>query len=97
MIEVGRHKNLPKEIRFCPFCPDKMETEAHFLFECLPYNLIREKMLLTTNILIPNFNYYHIEYKMQHLLSEMDSSVVNFIAHASQLREFLTNKHKMVG
>ena len=34
MIEVGRHQNIPKEFRFCPFCPNKVETEAHFLLEC---------------------------------------------------------------
>ena len=28
MIEAGRYKNIPKEMRFCPFCPNKVETES---------------------------------------------------------------------
>ena len=35
-IETGRHA-IPKthrEKRFCPFCPEMVEDEHHFLFEC---------------------------------------------------------------
>ena len=34
MIEKGRHSNIDKSLRFCPFCPDKIEDEKHFLLEC---------------------------------------------------------------
>ena len=35
MIETGRHDKIPKEMRFCPFCPTLDETEIYFLFQCL--------------------------------------------------------------
>ena len=35
IIEVGRYTNIPKEMRFCHFCPNMAETEAHFLFYCI--------------------------------------------------------------
>ena len=96
MIEVGRHKNIPKEFRFCPFCPNKVETETHFLLECSAYKLLRERMLYSINARIPNFKYYPEKYKIQHLLSQLDFSVTNYIVLAWELRDFLKNKHKMV-
>ena len=40
MIEKGRHQNIDKNLRFCPFCIDKVEDEKHFLLECPTYKLI---------------------------------------------------------
>ena len=97
MIEVGRHHNIPKEFRFCPFCSTKVETEAHFLLECPVYNTLREKMLCSINAQIPNFKYYPEIYQIQHLLSREDLLVTNYIVLAGELREFLTNKNKTVG
>ena len=53
MIEVGRHKNIPKENRFCPFCPNSIETEIHFLFHCSVYSIMRETFLKTVTITQP--------------------------------------------
>ena len=41
MIETGRHKKLPKERRFCPFCPKAVENESHFLLRCPMYAHLR--------------------------------------------------------
>ena len=35
MIELSRHRKIHKELRFCQFCPDKVETEAHSLIHLL--------------------------------------------------------------
>ena len=43
-IEVGRYTNIPKEMRFCHFCPNMVETESHFLFYCTAYKPIRTTM-----------------------------------------------------
>ena len=32
MIEVGRYNNTPRDQRFCPFCPNIVEDERHFMF-----------------------------------------------------------------
>lgn len=34
LIEKGRHQNIDKELRFCPFCRDVVEDEIHFLLKC---------------------------------------------------------------
>ena len=88
MIEVGRHKNIPKELHFCPYCPNKVETEAHFLLECSVYKLLREEMMHRIDLMNKNFKYYPEEYKLQYLLFEMDLSVSNYIVLAWELRLF---------
>ena len=35
MIEVGRHRGINKNNRTCPFCPESVENEYHFLLICL--------------------------------------------------------------
>ena len=42
MIEKGRHRNIDKELRFCPFCTDKIEDEIHFLLQCKNFAVNRE-------------------------------------------------------
>ena len=39
MIEEGRHRRplMPREERICPHCPGLIETEEHFLMECIGY------------------------------------------------------------
>ena len=48
MIEKGRYSNLDKEQRFCPFCPDSIEDEKHFLTECKAYK--NERRIFYTDI-----------------------------------------------
>ena len=36
-IESGRYENLQVHQRVCPFCPNKIEDEAHFLLYCNEY------------------------------------------------------------
>ena len=32
-IEKGRHQNVPLSDRSCPFCPEHLENELHFLIK----------------------------------------------------------------
>ena len=57
-IEKGRYNGIPKELRFCPFCPKRVETEVHFLIECPLYQNIRDEMLMTITGEKPSFFYY---------------------------------------
>lgn len=34
MIETGRHKGIEASLRHCPFCPNTVENEIHFLLDC---------------------------------------------------------------
>ena len=42
MIERGRHLGILKDLRFCPFCPEHIEDEIHFLIKCKCYNAVRK-------------------------------------------------------
>ena len=49
MIEVGRHKRVPKEERLCPLCPNPVvEDEIHFLLNCQSLNDIRKTLFVIT-------------------------------------------------
>ena len=90
MIETGRHKNIPKELRFCPFCPCAVETEIHFLLLCPVYNSLRSEMMLPINILKPSFIFYTNEEKFHFLLSNIDKfNTYKYISKAFELRTFL--------
>jgi hypothetical protein len=97
MIETGRHKKIPKELRFCPFCPGAVETEMHFLLLCPVYNSLRTEMMLPISILKPSFTFYTKEEQFQFLLSNIDKfSTGKYISKAFELRTFLCSYPKML-
>lgn len=96
MIEVGRHSGIPKEQRFCPFCPSWVENEAHFLFCCPTYKHLRGRYLN------PVFNSHGITFRhlphdarLQILLNNPDQNTCKFIALSMDLRQFLTAKPRI--
>ena len=61
MIEKGRHRNVDESLRFCPFCPNTVEDEIHFLLQCkcTCYVAHRDVLFKTVveEIKVPNFIY----------------------------------------
>jgi hypothetical protein len=57
-IETDRYLNKPKDERFCPFCPDQVENQYHFLFHCPKYTTNRtiffKQIKATTNLPDPD-------------------------------------------
>ena len=45
LIESGRHLKLDQNLRVCPFCPNEIEDEMHFLLFCPTYKELRTKLL----------------------------------------------------
>ena len=47
MIETGRYRRpkIPRNERFCPFCPGFVESETHFLLHCDKYAKLRESYI----------------------------------------------------
>lgn len=95
MIETGRHSDIPKEQRYCPFCQNKVETEIHFLTDCPVYNPMRTKLIAAVNLVNPFFKFYTKEQKFSHLLSNVNQKEISdFIYKSFELRTFLTASPK---
>ena len=94
MIEVGRHDDTAQEERFCPFCPQAVEHESHFMFTCPTYSHLRERYLKPVTNDIRSFHYLPHDRRMQMLLSSMEQGTCKFIASSLDLRKFLVSKPK---
>ena len=57
MIEKGRYENMQLCDRSCPFCPDQIEDEFHFLIKCPIYTELRTKMLENIKDIVYGFYY----------------------------------------
>ena len=90
-IETGHHNTTPKELQFCLFCTNHVETETHFLFYCPVYKMLRETLTKDNS---ENFKYYTDDQKLQQLLTNTGKMTVTYISKALDLREFLLAKHK---
>ena len=89
MIEIGRHKKIPKHLRFCQFCPNEVETEKNFLLHCSTYKEIRKKMITDAGLKNPCFRQYWENQKFQYLLSNVEKHTSAYIINAFEIREFL--------
>ena len=96
MIEVGRHRGLGNRgERLCPFCPDQVEDETHFLLFCPAY--IYQRQIFLDPITNQNYNFKNLSVaeKLEFLMCKMDRDLCTFIANSMDIREFLINKPKM--
>ena len=92
MIETGRHHKtpIPKEQRFCPFCPNLVEI--HFLLQYPTYNVFRNKLYRTLNN--PIFQLFAIHEKLEHLMTHLDENIVKYIIDSFEVRTFLITHPK---
>ena len=96
MIEVGCHRGLGNRgERLCPFCPDQVEDESHFLLFCPAYRYQRQMIL--DPITNPNYNFRNLSalQGLEFLMCMMDKDLCTFIANSMDIREYLINKPKM--
>ena len=91
MIEVGRHQGKDRHERYCPFCPNHVETEFHFLFHCPIYRSQREEFITPITNRIHNFSFLPENQKLELILCSMDEDVCKFISISTEIREFLVN------
>ncbi len=97
MIEKGRHKQIDRNQRYCPFCPDSIEDEMHFLLKCEAYKFSRPEFLESAQKLIPSFNSQNVTQKFISLVNSTPMITSQFVYKASEMREFLLRKHKVLG
>ena len=88
-IEIGRYTRIPREERYCPFCPNSVEDENHFLFKCAQYTVERNLLLQTVQSITPSFQFYTQEIKLTYLMTreETINQVAKFIFKAFEDRE----------
>ena len=92
MIEKGRYENMQLNDRRCPFCPDQIENEFHFLIKCPVYTELRRKLLDDINDVVLGFFYPQDEnFLFWFLLKNplIANYTGNFIRLSMELRTFL--------
>ena len=100
MIEKGRHRNIDKSLRFCPFCPNIVEDEIHFLIKCkcTCYSAARDVLFKTVveENKVPNFIYLETREQFKILLTHPDvvQHTAQYITKTMAIRDFLIAKHK---
>ena len=89
MIEVGRHNNIPRTKRFCPFCQETVEDEIHFLTTCKQYTPLRSTILRKCRDIKPNFPYYTNQQKFIFIMTcpLLTYDLAKFVSNATKLRE----------
>ena len=81
MIEEGRHKRpvVPRNERFCPHCPTVVESEKHFLINCIAYN--RNNLFQKVAETYPRFGQLSDESKFIFLMSQENQLLTQEIIH----------------
>lgn len=84
LIESGRHRNIPRQLRTCPVCRNDIEDEYHFILVCPLYYDLRYKYIKSYFRLNPSV------FKLINLLSSTNtkdlSNLGKFVHHANILR-----------
>ena len=96
-MEKGRHQNIIQSDRKCPFCPEEIEDEFHFLIKCPIYKFLRKNLFDDINVLCIGFVYPPDEkFLMWFLLNNpiISESTAKHIRLSIELRAFLLEQHK---
>ena len=89
MIEKGRYTGLKPEERLCPFCPNLVEDEIHFLLNCHTYKNIREILMEKVHNENFLFQFFSVEQQFRYLLAKFCHLTADFIYKTLELRDFL--------
>ena len=91
MIEIGRHKKLPKEERICQICHDGIEDEIHFLIKCKTLQQLRQPLLASCYESKPNFDFYTDKEKFIFIMTtpHLMGNVSKFVYSAFKERELI--------
>ena len=92
MIEKGRHQNVNKEKRYCPFCPGIVEDEKHFLLKCKTYSPFRCELLREVKNHCP---WIPDDIKFIALVNDNPFLTSKFIYKSLELRQFLMARHRV--
>ena len=96
MIEKGRHLNIERQCRLCPFCPRVLENEMHFLLDCSCLSKIRAELFEKEYEVLPHFRNINNEQKFVLLLSvsKFISITAKYARRMMEVRNFLLENYK---
>jgi len=92
MIEKGRHEKIERDSRFCPFCPQQVEDEQHFLIDCECYTGYRNILFQKIAETVISFPYIDKAQQFSILMNTSNNTsnlTAQFISKAMILRESL--------
>ena len=95
MIEKGRHQKIERNARFCPFCPQQIEDENHFLIDCKCFSKLRNDLFDKIGRVVISFPYVNKTQKFNILMttSNISALTAQYVSAALKLRESLMPKH----
>lgn len=96
MIEKGRHQKLDRNHRFCPFCPDVVEDEIHFLLKCKTYQSLRREFLADARKDIPSLSQQCDVQKFCSLMNLTPHITSQFLYKSLELREFILRNYRLL-
>ena len=98
MIEKGRHQRIDKNLRFCPFCPNCVEDEMHFLMDCKCFAIHRKGFFTKINETIRdnNLQFQNRKEKFVTLLSNRDiiPHTAQYLVQTMYVRDLLLENYK---
>ena len=96
MIEKGRHLKIDKNERFCKFCPNSVEDEAHFLISCETFKTHRRELFRTASEFSKDFIALDNKLQFITLLNSPNiiQSTAKYLYRTLQIRDFLLKNPK---
>ena len=92
-IEIGRYKNQPINERLCPFCPDQIEDEFHFLFVCVNNELLRKDWTTAIKDKKPDIEYMDYSKQLEAIFYHCFRTTAKFLSKSLRLRKDQISKN----
>ena len=84
---------VPREQRFCPFCPTSVEDESHFLTQCSSYTN-RDELYSIIENQVPQFATLNAQAKFIFMMSQ-ENKLLNYKL-VYTIHEWLTERIKNI-
>ena len=96
MIEKGRHLKIEINKRYCPFCPNHIEDEIHFLFVCKTFEKHRKIFLKKIENIIGSDLGITSELKLIRIMTDplLIKITAEYVQNTMGIRTFLLEKYK---
>ena len=89
---------MDRDARFCPFCPNRIEDEKHFLIACPIYGHLRAELYSEAKLIFPTICIQPYDFRLINLMRGVVAAPVSrFTFKAIELREFLLAGHRVQG